>query len=151
MVNLIGKAKGYFLIYFSIGKLDFLFFSFCTGTGRNSTLPAAEEAGFGQGDAGFVIYGSRRFHFYGWRREKREAEAAMAAATPANSGVGGGYGEAMPATFRRWIGWAKRGEREYSAWRIRFYLQFQRICDVCDEFGSSINGANLGFRGFFLR
>ena len=55
MVNLIGKEKGYFLIYFSIGKVDFLFFSFCTGIGRNPTLPVAEEAGFGQGGTGFVI------------------------------------------------------------------------------------------------
>uniref|UniRef100_A0A0D3GFB7 Uncharacterized protein n=1 Tax=Oryza barthii TaxID=65489 RepID=A0A0D3GFB7_9ORYZ len=51
--------------------------------------------------------------------------------------------------FRRWIGWVKRGEREYSAWGIRFYLQFQRIGDVCDEFRSSINDAGIRASGIF--
>lgn len=47
--------------------------------------------------------------------------------------IGGGRQRAQ-IMFWRQIGREKRRERDYLAWRIYFYLQFQTTGDVCDEF-----------------
>uniref|UniRef100_A0A0E0G574 Uncharacterized protein n=1 Tax=Oryza nivara TaxID=4536 RepID=A0A0E0G574_ORYNI len=73
---------------------DFTHFDYRTNVNEpvgNSLTPAVEMAGFGsQGDSVFVVGGERSAGGEaGGGGQKREAEAAMAAATPANSGEGG--------------------------------------------------------------
>lgn len=56
MANLIGKEKGNFLIYFSIGKSGFSpLLSLYTEASRNPHDAGGGGLGFGQGGASFVI------------------------------------------------------------------------------------------------
>lgn len=98
MVNLIREEKWNFLIYFSLGKSKFLFFSLHRSRRRRRRRPVSIRmapvlGSPGCGDPNLVAgRGMVRRRWCWRRRHEQEAEAAMAVAIPAISGKGGGLG-----------------------------------------------------------
>uniref|UniRef100_A0A0D3EJ06 Uncharacterized protein n=1 Tax=Oryza barthii TaxID=65489 RepID=A0A0D3EJ06_9ORYZ len=82
----------------NVRKSDFLFISFCAREPvGNSLAPAVKMADFGKGGAGFAIYKSRRFRFYGLRREKRRWRGCR---QRPGAGGGGGHGDGGSGELR---------------------------------------------------